>query len=758
LVGGKGANLGELIKAGIPVPPGFVVTAGAYFNYLKINKLDRIINNELLGLNPENTKALQIKAKKIQNLILSTPMPRQLEYEIASSYQALYTKSQNGLFVAVRSSATAEDLPEASFAGQQATFLNVFGKKEVVGAVRRCWASLFTARAIYYRVLNKFNHLDVGIAVPVQSMVQAKKSGILFTIDPVKNNKNVITIDAGFGLGEAVVSGSITPDRYLVDKKSLEIVEKEINSQKFKIEKIKVNGGYENKHLSIPISRQKMQKLTDDEILNLAKTAIKIEEHYNAPQDTEWAIDNFGKIYFVQSRPVTTIEKKISITETDKGKIQTDADKVLLKGAAASIGSASGPVKIIHKPEEIDKIQKGNVLVTEMTTPDFVPAMKRASAIVTDTGGRTCHAAIVSRELGIPCVVGTGKATSILRDDQVITVDGANGVVYQGKIQTKEFKNNIQDTRGRIKARIDVPVTGTKVYVNLAEAGLAKDISSEPVDGVGLLRAEFMIADIGVHPMLLVKENRQKEFIDKLSDKMSIIAKAFNPRPVVYRATDFKTNEYRNLQGGKEFEPEEENPMIGFRGAFRYMKQPKVFQMEIEAIKKIRDEYKLNNLWLMIPFVRTPEELEEVIKMVNDYGLKQGKDFKIWMMVEIPSNVIRLNDFLSKGVDGVSIGTNDLTQLVLGLDRDSQAVAEEFDERNPAVVDCVKEVIKKCRQQNVTCSICGQAPSVYPEFTQMLVEAGIASVSVNPDMILETRRLIASIEKKMILSKITQGW
>ncbi len=757
VVGGKGANLGEMTKAGIAVPPGFIITAGAYFNYLRANRLESVIRKLLSGINPEDSKTLQVRAKKIQNLIISTPMPQRLENEIIKAYQALYTKDRNGVFVAVRSSATAEDLPEASFAGQQATFLNVFGKQPLIDAVEKCWASLFTARAIYYRIHNKFDHMKVGIAVPVQKMVQAKKSGVLFTIDPVSNNKNVIAIDAGFGLGEAVVSGSITPDRYLVDKKTLKITSKEINKQVFKIQRVKVEGGYENKHISIPESRQEMQKLTDEEIIKLAEIGKKIEEHYNFPQDTEWAIEE-GKIYFVQTRPVTTIKKNVPITETDQGKVETDKMKVILKGASASLGSASGPVKIIHKPDEIDRIQKGDILVTEMTTPDFVPAMKRASAIVTDTGGRTCHAAIVSRELGIPCVVGTGKATSILSEGQVITVDGVNGVVYKGKVKVQTKSPAKLGTRDKINARVDVPITGTKVYVNLAQVDMVQKIAQEPVDGIGLLRAEFMIADIGEHPMMFVKENRQSEFIEKLADKLKVFVQAFNPRPVVYRATDFKTNEYRNLKGGKEFEPEEENPMIGFRGAFRYIKQPKVFQMELEAIKKVREEYKLKNLWLMIPFVRTVEEMEDVKKMVEKSGLEQGKDFKLWMMVEVPSNVIKLSDFLAVGIDGVSIGTNDLTQLVLGLDRDSQAVAEEFDERNPAVVSCVKEVIKKCRQHNITCSICGQAPSVYPEFTQMLVETGITSVSVNPDMIIQTRRLIASIEKKMILSKITRGW
>lgn len=759
IVGGKGANLGELCKARILVPPGFVVTAEAYFNFLRINGFDKIIKKILTGLNPEDTKALNLAATKIEKLILSTPLPERLENEIIRAYQALYAQDGTGIFVAVRSSATAEDLPDASFAGQQKTFLNVFGGAEVVKAVQECWASLFAPRAIYYRQINKFDHLKVGIAVPVQKMVQSKKSGILFTVDPVRNDKSVLVIEAGFGLGEAIVSGSITPDRYVIDKKTLKIVDKEINTQTWQIAKVKAAKGYTNEHITIPENKQKIQKITDDEIIKLAKLGIKIEEYYgNSPQDTEWAIDEQKEIYFVQSRPVTTFKKSIPITDTDKGKIETDQMKVILKGAPASLGVATGPIKIIHEPSEIDRIEKNDVLVTEMTTPDFVPAMKKAAAIVTDTGGRTCHAAIVSRELGIPCVVGTGKATSTLKEGMMVTVDGATGAIYRGKVNISRKELAKVGTRDIITVRQDVPITGTKVYVNLAEVSRAKEIANEPVDGVGLLRAEFMIAELEKHPALFVKEKNEQEFIDKMAEKIKVFAESFYPRPVVYRATDFKTNEYRNLAGGKEFEPEEDNPMIGYRGAFRYTKEPKVFAMELEVLKKVRNEYDLRNLWLMIPFVRTVEELKEIKKLIEKSGLERSRDFKLWLMVEVPSNVIMISDFLACGVDGVSIGTNDLTQLILGLDRDSQAVAEVFDERNPAVVSCVREVIKKCRKFNITCSVCGQAPSVYPEFTQMLVENGITSVSVNPDMIISTRRLIASIEKKMILNKITNSW
>lgn len=756
LVGGKGANLGELTKAGLPVPPGFIVTAQAYFQFLKANRLDGKIKKALSGLNPEDSKKLQLAAKVIQKMILACSLPKELTKAIESAYQTLYTnQKENGIFVAVRSSATAEDLPNASFAGQQATFLNISGAKEVVKAVQRCWASLFEARAIYYRVCHKFDHLKVGIAVPVQVMIQAEKSGILFTIDPVTNDKDVIVIDAGFGLGEAVVSGSITPDRYIVDKAEEKILSKEINRQTWMISKVKGKSGAESdQHIKIPEAKQKMQKLTDKEIIDLTKYGKKIEQHYGFPQDTEFAI-SFGKIYFVQSRPVTTIKKQVPITETDQGIVQSKSNLIILKGASASLGWAYGPVVIVYKPTEIDHVKEGDIMVTEMTTPDYVPAMKRAKAIITDTGGRTCHAAIISRELGIPCVVGTGTATTTLKSGQMVTVDGANGLVYKGKVrvETRDLraeKGGIS-TKDQIKYRTEIPVTGTKVYVNLADVDQAQKISQEPVDGVGLLRAEFMIAAIGEHPKALVEQGRGKEFTDKLAESIKIFTQAFSPRPVVYRATDFKTNEYRHLKGGEEFEPREENPMIGYRGCLRYVKDPEVFKIELAAIKKVRDEFDGKNLWLMIPFVRTTIEFATVKRMIAEAGLIQGPDFKIWMMCEIPSNVILLEEFLAEGIDGISIGSNDLTQLILGCDRDNQTLAEEFDERDPAVVKAIKYVVHTCRQYNVTCSICGQAPSTYPEYTEMLVEAGVTSVSVNPDMIISTRQLIASIERRLML-------
>jgi pyruvate,water dikinase len=483
----------------------------------------------------------------------------------------------------------------------------------------------------------------------------------------------------------------------------------------------------------------------------------QIEEHYKFPQDNEWAIEG-GKLYFLQSRPITTIkEEKSDVSDGDVTKeVTTDKFEVILKGAAASLGIASGPVKILHKPTEIDRIEKGDVLVTEMTTPDYVPAMKRACAIVTDTGGQTSHAAIVSRELGIPCVVGTGSATHALKEGQVISVDGAKGVVYQGKVVRKDapVATEIGASSPVGSMNIEVPVTATKVYVNLGEPSAAEKVAQLPCDGVGLLRAEFMIAEIGEHPRALVNAGKSEEYVKKLTDGMQTICQAFHPRPVIYRATDFKTNEYKNLKGGKEFEPEENNPMIGYRGASRYIEEPDLFKLELEAIKRVRNKFDLKNLWMMIPFVRTVDQMEKVMKIISDYGLEQSNDFKLWMMVEVPSNVILMNRFCELGIDGVSIGSNDLTQLTLGIDRDNEHMKEEFDERDDAVRLSIAHVIKTCRKHHITVSICGQAATTYPEIAELMVKEGATSVSVSPDSVIATKKLVASVERKIMLSNI----
>lgn len=745
-----------MIRSGIPVPPGFIVTAKAYYDFLDKTKLKEKISKLLTGLNPEGTKKLNAASKEIEKSILAAKVPPDIIKEVEGAYERLgqHTHHPNPL-VAVRSSATAEDLPGASFAGQQASYLNVKGGRDVMTHVKRCWASLFEARAIYYRTVNGFDHMKVGIAVPVQRMVQSDKSGVLFTVDPITADKNKIVIEAGWGLGEAVVSGSVTPDRYVVDKKTLKTLGKEIHKQTWKISL--VGGG--DRHVAVPVHQQQLEKLSEREVSELARIGRNIEAHYAFPQDTEWAIED-GEIFFVQSRPVTTLGKKQGEKEGKEATNPTTViqhAEILLKGIAASVGMKSGPVKLIHSAVEIDRVAEGDVLVTEMTNPSFVPAMRRAAAIVTDTGGQTSHAAIVSREIGIPCVVGTGKATSILKTGMVITVDGTKGLVYQGDMKIIEKSLSLEPPREvtPFERRVveQIPVTATKVYVNLGEPFLAEKIAQLPVDGVGLMRAEFIIASMGVHPRYMVQKKESGKYVDGLADGIETIARAFHPRPVVYRTTDFKTNEYRGLKGGEHFEPQEENPMIGYRGAMRYLKEPDLFKLEMEAIKKVRTRFDLKNVWVMIPVVRTIEEFLRVREAMQLFGLKQTRDFKLWIMCEVPSTVFLIEEYCKLGIDGVSIGSNDLTQLTLGIDRDNPKIADEFDERDPAVMGAMRHVIEVCRKYSVTSSICGQAPSVYPEVTEALVEAGITSISVNPDAVISTRKLIASVEKRILLKR-----
>jgi len=730
LVGGKGANLGEMVNAGIPVPPGFIVTVDGYFHFLERADLRGEIERLLTPLDPNDSQLLQKVSAKIKEAILTAEMPGEIAQGIEDAYAKL------GGFVAVRSSATAEDLAEASFAGQQRTFLNVEGEDEVVRAVQGCWASLFESRAIFYRSNQELDHLSVGIAVPVQKMVQSEASGVLFTVEPVTNEDNVV-IEAVYGLGEAVVSGEVTPDMYTVDKRDFTILDKVIVKQERKLvrnpEKV---GSIEVRDIWVPVpeSEQEKQKLSDADIVHLAKLGVQIEEHYKFPQDIEWAKEP-GALYIVQTRPVTAMKRAEEMARTE----ELLEAQLLLTGSPASPGVGAGPVRIVLDPSQINEVKQGDVLVAKMTAPDYVPAMKRAAAIVTDLGGRTCHAAIVSRELGVPCIVGAGKATDILNSGQEITVDGSQGKVYAG-ILAPLLKAKEVSIGPDIETR-------TKVYVNLADPELAEAVAGRNVDGVGLLRAEFMIAQIGEHPSYMLAQGRGEEFTQKLAQGLTTFAKAFHPRPVVYRTTDFKTNEYRNLKGGEQYEEQEENPMLGYRGCSRYLKDIETFKLELEAIKRVREEYE--NLWVMIPFVRTVEEMAGAKRVLEDNGLRQSEDFKLWMMAEVPSNVFLLDEFIDVGIDGISIGSNDLTQLVLGVDRDSPMFGEEFDERNEAVLIALERLITGGIKRGVTVSICGQAPSVYPELTAKLVEWGITSVSVSPDAIESTREIIAPVERRL---------
>ena len=732
-VGGKGANLGEMTKAGITVPPGFIVTAQSYFYFLQKSNLTDTIRKLLSDLDTNDSEKLQKVASRIKSLLNAAAMPEEIAREIAQAYGKLGSGA-----VAVRSSATAEDLPEASFAGQQRTFLNVVGEKEVIAAVQGCWASLFEPRAIFYRAHQGFDHFSVGIAVPVQRMVQSEASGVMFTLDPITNDRSKIVIEAVYGLGESIVSGEVTPDLYVVDKEGLEISDKKLARQEWQLVRNSKRGKdleKANTRVAVLEAVQAKQKFSDDDITALAKIGKRIEDHYAFPQDIEWAKEG-EDIFIVQTRPVTTMK---DITE--KKDVTGTVETLLLTGSPASPGIASGPTRLIHQSSEIDRVLVGDVLVAEMTTPDFVPAMKRAAAIATDRGGRTCHAAIVSRELGIPCVVGTGNATKVLKQEQIITVDGSVGKVFEGRLVREKIDIPTLEPKTRVR-------TNTKVYVNLAEPELAERVASRHVDGVGLLRAEFIIAQIGEHPRYMISQGRGQEFVERLTEGVTTFARAFNPRPVVYRTTDFKTNEYRNLKGGEEYEDIEENPMLGYRGCSRYVQEADVFKMEIEMVKRVREDYK--NLWVMIPFVRTVDEMAHLMSTLKDEGLSSSKDFKIWMMVEVPSNIFLIDEFIDLGIDGISIGSNDLTQLILGIDRDSPKLAEVFDERNEAVMLALKKAIRAAARRGITASICGQAPSVYPELTKKLVKWGITSVSVSPDAIESTREIIARAEGRMV--------
>lgn len=735
LVGGKGANLGEMTQAGFPVPNGFAVTVESYDRFLEENNILDEINKIINDTDTNNPEQLQDASKKVQKIITNSKIPESVAKETREAYKKLSQKGTD--LVAVRSSATAEDLPDASFAGQQATYLNIKGDSNLLEAVKNCWASLFTARAIFYRKENKIDSDRVKISVIVQQMIQSEVSGVMFSIDPVTNNKERIIIEAVWGLGEMIVQGAVVPDTYKVQKDTFFILSKEISDQKTQL----VRKGEKTEERDVPKSKIDLQKITNEDIVKLAKLAQRLQDHYYFPQDIEWAKDKDGDLFITQTRPITTIEKTAKSIKKD-GKNFKMAETPILKGAAASPGVGTGHVKVLKSPKEISKVSQGDILVAEMTSPDYVPAMKKAAAIVTDEGGLTSHAAIVSRELGVPCIVGTGEATKLLKDGNVVTVDGTKGVVYMGSkvIKSEENRKKPEDYKKRR--------TATRVYVNLAESERVKETAKRHVDGVGLLRAEFMIANIGVHPKQAIKEKKQEDFIKKLENGITKFAEAFDPRPVVYRATDFKTNEYRALPHGEAWEPEEPNPLMGFRGAFRYITHPDVFNLELQAIKNVRKKHK--NLWMMIPFVRNPEELKKVRRLIAAEGLLDESSFKLWMMVELPVNVVQLNDFIDVGIDGVSIGSNDLTMLMSGTDRDNSEVAQAFDERSKAVRWALRRVIKTCQKRGITSSICGQAPSTYEDLVERLVKYGITSISVNPDAIERVREVIANIEADII--------
>lgn len=759
LVGGKNASLGEMINAGIPVPPGFALTAAGYDYFINASGIAPKIVELLSGLDINDLQKLTETSKKVRALIESCEFPKALEEEMMKYYKRLGEKvGKENPEVAVRSSATAEDLPTASFAGQQETYLFVSGREALIESTKKCISSLFTPRAIAYRVEKGFDHFKVKLSVGVQKMVNSKAAGVMFTLNPVTGDRNVITIEGAWGVGESIVQGHVDPDRFLVEKGTLKILEKNISQKKLMTIKGKSEEGF-SKEVEVPPELQNKPCLTDEQVIELAKYAELIEKHYGRPMDIEWALDSdTNKLYIVQARPETVWSARAE-AEAKVEKVKPAEAKILVRGLGASPGRASGKVRVIMDVKDISQFQEGEILVTEMTAPDWVPAMRKAAAIVTNGGGMTAHAAIVSRELGVPCVVGTKVATEVLKTGQLVTVDGSLGVIYEGVIEEAKPEAKAEVPAAAVIASA-VPITGTKVYMNLGEPDKIDEYKDLPFDGIGLMRIEFIIADwVGEHPMALIEQGKPQVFVDKLAEGIAKVASAIYPRPVVVRLSDFKTNEYAALKGGEKYEPKENNPMIGWRGVSRYI-SPEYepgFRLECKAIKKVRDEMGLKNVWVMLPFVRTTWEVEKAIKIMKEEGLERGKDFKLWFMAEVPSIIILADEF-SKLCDGFSIGSNDLTQLLLGADRDSGILGNlgYFDERDPAVLRSIAHLIKVAHENGVTVSICGQAPSVYPEITEFLVENGIDSISVNPDVVVATKKLVASVEQKLILKRLSE--
>ena len=773
VVGGKNASLGEMIRyllpKGVNIPDGFATTSDAYFSFLEKNGLTVKIRNILSDIDATNIPKLQSAGKIIRGLIIDSSLPKELEEEVIVFYQALSKKyNQKNTDVAVRSSATAEDLPNASFAGQQDTYLNISGEKKLLEAVKKCFASLFTDRAIAYRQEMKFDHLKVGLSVGIQKMVRSDvgSSGVMFSCDTESGFGDVVLINASYGLGENVVQGKVEPDQYYVFETTLKRGFKPILEKRLGKKSIKMIYGKEfkksTKNVSVPQKDRERFALSDSEIITLAKWSALIEEHYKKAMDSEWAKDGkSGDLYIVQARPETVQSRKNLNVLEEYVLDKTKAKKIIALGLSVGNKIGQGKANRIMDAKDINKFKKGEVLVTDMTDPDWVPAMKIASAIVTDSGGRTAHAAIVSRELGIPCIVGTGNATKIIKTGRPITVncaEGEQGKIYDGIIPFEIKKTDISN----------LGETDVKITMNLGEPSQAFNLSFIPNDGVGLAREEFIIANsIGVHPLALINYKKLSPFLRKKVDKLTLgytdkiqffvdklaegigkIGAAFYPKQVIVRFSDFKTNEYRSLVGGELYEPAEENPMIGWRGASRYYDSAfsSAFVLECKAIKKIREIFGLDNVQVMVPFCRTVEEGKKVIKIMEENGLTRAGGLKIYVMCEIPSNVILAEEFLEV-FDGFSIGSNDLTQLTLGLDRDNAKIASVGNEKDASVKKMIRRVIKVCREKNKYSGICGQAPSDFPDFADFLTKEGIESMSLNPDSVLKTRLMIVANAK-----------
>ncbi|MBP2133640.1 pyruvate,water dikinase [Methanomicrobium sp. W14] len=730
-VGGKGASLGEMNAVGLPVPPAFVVTAQAFRRFLVESGIETELFGKLENLDVEDADVLEASAEKAMKTVMDAKMPESIKKSIIESY----TKMGDTTVVAVRSSATAEDLPDASFAGQQETYLNIKGENDLIEAIQKCWASLYGARAIYYRAKQGFEDRGVDIAVVVQKLVYSEKSGVMFSSHPVSGEPTTI-IEASWGLGEAVVSGIVSPDNYVFDQRTHRVIDRYIAN---KIVEILPDGDKGTKEVDIPKDRQDSPVLSVEEIEKLAKFAKIAEDHYDTPQDLEWGIVG-GTIYILQSRPITTITSKSS----GKKEKSEDTGKILLEGQGASPGIATGAVVIVNSIKDLSKVKDGNIMVAKMTNPDMVPAMRKAAAIITDEGGMTCHAAIVSRELGTPAAVGTKKATHMLKNGQVVTIDGEKGIVFEGG----ELKNADKTAQPVITGFAQAPIiTATSIKVNVSLPEAAKRAAATGADGVGLLRIEHLILGLGKTPQWYIRNNKEDEFINELYTGIKTVMDEFNGKPVWVRTLDAPTDEFRNMKGGEE-EPEEHNPMLGWRGIRRDLQSRDQFRLQVEAFKKLWNEG-YDNLGIMFPLVGHPDEFIAAKGLMKEFGV-DVENRVLGIMVEIPSSAILIDDFIAAGIQFASFGTNDLIQYTLAIDRNNQNVAYMYRPKHPAVLKLIKYAIERCRAGGVECSICGQAGSD-PEMVKWLVETGITSVSANIDAISKIRETAAKTEKKIIL-------
>ncbi|WP_232687426.1 pyruvate, water dikinase [Halobacterium zhouii] len=743
-VGGKGASLGELTDAGLPVPPGFVVTAGTYRSFIEAAGIDDELF-EAVDVDPEDSEALADAEARAKDLILNTELPDEIRDEIVSAYGNLddASGSSGGAFVAVRSSATAEDLPDASFAGQQETFLNVTGD-DLVDRVKRCWASLFTQRAIYYREQQGFEHDKVDIAVVVQRMVDAEKSGVMFTSHPSTGAHEAI-IEAAWGLGEAVVSGAVSPDNYVVNRDNSTVQEVTVADKKLMHVKDPDTG--ETVEREVSEERREERVLSDDEIADLVAIGERVEDHYGEPQDVEWAMMG-GDIYMLQSRPITTIDDEQEVAANGNGSDDDDND-TLVSGLGASPGIASGAVRIVKKLDQLDKVGEGDIIVTEMTTPDMVPAMKRAAGIVTDEGGMTSHAAIVSRELGCPAVVGAGDASTTLQDDQVITLDGDRGVVTEGPPDAREERDPIEEARPKTPVK---PMTATEVKVNVSIPEAAERAAATGADGVGLLRMEHMILSTNKTPQRYIDDHGEDAYVEELVKGVQSVAEEFYPRPVRVRTLDAPTDEFRQLEGGND-EPHEHNPMLGYRGIRRSLDTPDVFKHELEAFKRLY-EMGYDNVEVMFPLVNDEDDVAAARNLMDEVGLDTEK--RTWgVMIETPAAALCIEDLAAEGIDFASFGTNDLTQYTLAVDRNNGNVSDRFDELHPAVLKLIRETVETCREHDVETSICGQAGSK-PEMVDHLVETGISSISANIDAVRDVQHEAKRVEQRLLLDSVRE--